>query len=80
MKLVDLSRNIDFAKDKDFFTSLLGILFQFALRVFFFDFEVRFLGTAIFNLIGFFFLQINCINRLDFCQYLLTLMEMIEYV
>lgn len=46
-KLVVLPRNIDFAKDKDFCAAWAPFLFQFALRAFFLDFDVRFLGTAI---------------------------------
>ena len=46
-KLVVLPRNIDFARDKDFFASKYAFLFQFAFRLFFFAFDVLFLGTAI---------------------------------
>jgi hypothetical protein len=47
MKLVVLPLKNDFDKDKAFCVNLLAFLFQVALREFFFDFEVRFLGTAI---------------------------------
>jgi hypothetical protein len=47
IKLVVLPRSIDFAKDKDFWAALYPFLFQFAFLAFFFDFDVRFLGTAI---------------------------------
>lgn len=48
-KLVDFPRSIDFAKDKDFWAALKLFRFQFAFRAFFFDFDVRFLGTAMMN-------------------------------
>lgn len=48
-KLVDFPRSIDFAKERDFCAALHPFLFQFAFRAFFFDFDVRFLGTAIFD-------------------------------
>jgi hypothetical protein len=47
IKLVVLPRNIDFAKDRDFWAALYPFLFQLAFRAFFLDFDVRFLGTAI---------------------------------
>jgi len=47
MKLVVLPLKNDFDKDKAFCADLSAFLFQVALREFFFDFEVRFLGTAI---------------------------------
>jgi len=37
----------DLDKDKAFCADLSAFFFQVALREFFFDFEVRFLGTAI---------------------------------
>ena len=45
-KLVVLPRKIDFANDKDFCADFAAFLFQLALRLFFFAFDVRFLGTA----------------------------------
>ena len=47
MKLVDWPRKTDFAKDKAFWAVLSAFRFHVAFREFFFDFEVRFLGTAI---------------------------------
>ena len=38
---------MDFASDNDFWAAVWPRRFQFALRAFFFDFDVRFLGTAI---------------------------------
>jgi len=37
----------DLARDKDFWAALSAFFFQTLLRVFFFAFDVRFLGTAI---------------------------------
>jgi len=45
-KLVVLPLKIDFANDKDFWADFAAFLFQLALRLFFFAFDVRFLGTA----------------------------------
>lgn len=47
MKLVGFPCKTDFASDKDFCAALFAFLFQFALRVFLFVFDVRFFGTAI---------------------------------
>jgi len=47
MKLVVLPVKNDLDKDNAFWANLSAFLFQVALREFFFDFEVRFLGTAI---------------------------------
>ena len=46
-KLVGFPRNIDLAKEKDFSAALQLFRFQIAFLAFFFDFDVRFLGTAI---------------------------------
>ena len=46
-KLVVFPLSTDLANDKDFCAALSAFFFQVALREFFFDFDVRFLGTAI---------------------------------
>ena len=47
IKLVGFPCKTDFAKDKDFCAALFAFLFQFALRLSLFVFDVRFFGTAI---------------------------------
>ena len=70
IKLVDFPLNIDLAKEKDFCASKWAFLFQFALREFLFDFEVRFLGTAMiknyFNIT-----ELNSIILIINCQVIL---------
>jgi len=66
-KLVVLPLKMDFANDKDFCADFTAFLFQLALRLFFFAFDVRFLGTAI--IFGFYLsslFNLNLLYKIEF--------------